>query len=133
KGVQRANTILEIVERFRADDSHDVTPEQLNIFEGQAHYLRAWFYFNLISIWGENFIIDGQGRDGAGVPLITAVAASNDETAIGRSSVGEVWDFIIEDLKQAETRLADVTWSGSDVYKANVWSVRAFLGKVYAF
>ncbi len=133
KGVQRANTILEIVERFRTEDAHGVTPEQLNTFEGQAHYLRAWFYFNLISIWGETFIIDGQGRDGAGVPLITTVAGSNDETAIGRSSVGEVWDFIIGELKQAESLLENTSWSGADIYKVNVWSIRAFLGKVYAF
>lgn len=133
KGVQRSNTVLEAVELFREDPSRIATPEQLTLLQGQAHYLRAWFYFNLIGIWGETFIDGTQGRDGKGVPLITRVALSNDDTAVPRASVGEVWDFIIEELRTAETLLADASWTGADRHKADRWVIKAFLGKVYAF
>src|SRR5690606_34325961 len=82
KGVQRANTILEIMDAQREDSTIGLSNEQIELYEGQAYFLRAWFYFNLISIWGEDFIIDGQGREAAGVPIITEVATSNDVTSV---------------------------------------------------
>lgn len=133
KGIQRANTILEFVTEFREDNTVGLTPEELDLYEGQAYFLRSWFYFNLIAIWGEDFIIDGQGGDAAGVPIITEVATSNEVTNVPRSSVGEVWNFIIDDLTKANALLNGATWSGTDIYKIDTWAVKAFLGKVYAY
>lgn len=133
KGVQRANTVLETIARFREDNTADLTAEEMDLYEGQAYFLRSWFYFNLISIWGEDFIIDGQGGDAAGVPIVTTVATSNDVTNVPRSTVREVWDLIIDDLLKADTLLEGVTWSGADAYKISTWGVKAFLGKVYGF
>ncbi len=134
KGVQRANTVLEIVEKFRSEGYTAISTAKLNEYEGQAHYLRAWFYYNLISLFGEKFIINGQDGDAMGVPIIKKVSENNDVTNVPRASVKEVWDFIIADLKTAETLLQGVNWtSTADRYKISTWGIKAFLGKVYGF
>jgi len=132
-GVQRANTILQVVADFRENKPGVISTADLDAFEGQAYYLRGWFYFNLISIWGEDFIINGQGGDKMGVPIITSVAESNSVTNVPRSSVRQCWDLVIDDLTKSADLLNGVTWSGADIYKANSMSVKALLGKAYGF
>lgn len=132
-GVQRANSLLGVVANFRENEPGVISESDLDAFEGQAYYLRGWMYFQLIAIWGEDFIINGQGGDKAGVPLITEVAQSNDVTDIPRSTVRESWDLVISDLKKSVELLDGITWTGADAYKADGISVRALLGKAYAF
>ena len=138
KGIQRTNNVLEILEAYKAGTSSikvTIAANALTEYEAQAKFLRAWYYYNLITIWGEKFIISGAGRDAKGVPIFKNVAASLADASVPRSTVGEVWDFIIQDLKEAETLLASTNrtaWTGADRYKINVWGVRGFLGKVYA-
>ncbi|ASO04127.1 RagB/SusD family nutrient uptake outer membrane protein [Arenibacter algicola] len=132
-GIQRANTILGVVADFRENKPGIISEGDLDAFEGQAYYLRGWMYFQLISIWGEDFIINGQGGDKAGVPIISQVAGSIVETDVPRSSVRESWDLVISDLTKSATLLDGITWTGPDAYKANSMSVKALLGKAYAF
>ncbi len=128
KGVQRANTLLASVERYRQRQNIPAEQEALQRIEGQARFLRAWFYFYLASIWGESFT-----GDGLAVPIITEAAAGLGETQVPRATVREVWDFIISDLRTAETLLDGQNWSGNDRYKVSPWAVKGFLGKAYAF
>jgi len=136
KGVQRANTLLEIMDRYRAGTSSltiTLTEKEVNEYEGQGLYLRAWYYFNLISIWGEKFMGESGGGLAKGVPILKSVPVSITGAQVPRATVKEVWDFIIDDLKKAETLLANATWTGKDRYKATVWGVRGLLGKTYVF
>ncbi|MEQ8684549.1 MAG: RagB/SusD family nutrient uptake outer membrane protein [Imperialibacter sp.] len=135
KGVIRANSLLESVEGFRSGEvkpATTVTGDQLDKFEGQALYLRAWFYYNLIIIFGEDMIINGQGRDAMGVPIVLKTANSVSETFVGRASVGEVWDQIKDDLQKSLALMGTTTWSGADRFKINQWGLKGLLGKMYA-
>ncbi len=132
-GVQRSNTLLENLASYRENSAKEPEKATLDLIEGQALFLRAWYYYYLINIWGESFIVDGQGGDSKGVPIITDVSSSLDETQAPRATVRQVWDFIISDLKAAESLLANNKWSGNDVYKGDVWAVKGFLGKAYVY
>lgn len=133
KGVQRANTLLSGLDAYQK--THNVASEQTAIaqIKGQALFLRAWFYYYLINIWGESSINNGQGGDKMGVPIITEASSSLDQTQVPRATVREVWDFMINDLKTAETLLNGTAWTGNDVYKVSPWAVKGFLGKAYVY
>jgi hypothetical protein len=132
RGVQRSNTLLNAAELYRQKAPQDAAA--IDQIKGQALFLRAWYYFYLVSYWGETFIVNGQGGDKLGVPIITESASSLEATQVTRNTVKEGWDFIIADLKASETLLNGVTWTGAtDKYKVSGWAVKGFLGKVYVY
>ena len=131
RGVARSNDFLANTEQYLAEN--DVLPEdQTRIDEmiGEAHWLRAFYYFHMIRLWGE----DIPARDAAadGVPLILEIAKTREDMAVGRASVGEVYQQIISDLQEAERRLPD-SWSGSDIARADAFAAKAMLGEVYMY
>jgi starch-binding outer membrane protein, SusD/RagB family len=131
RGVQRSNTLLASIETYRQKAPNDAAA--IDLIKGQALFLRAWYYFHLVSFWGEGF---NAATDGAkmGVPIITEVASGLDETQVPRKTVKEGWDFIISDLKAAESLLKSTSWAGAtDKYKVSGWAVKGFLGKIYAY
>lgn len=56
---------------------------------GEAHFLRAYFYHQLLRYYG-------------GVPLITKVYGLNDDFRIKRSTYKECTDFIVKDCEEAQ-------------------------------
>lgn len=131
RGVQRSNTLLASIETYRQKAPNDAAA--IDLIKGQALFLRAWYYFHLVSFWGEGFNAATEGAK-MGVPIITEVASGLDETQVPRKTVKEGWDFIISDLKAAESLLKSTSWTGAtDKYKASGWAVKGFLGKIYAY
>ncbi|MBO9636927.1 MAG: RagB/SusD family nutrient uptake outer membrane protein [Siphonobacter aquaeclarae] len=132
RGVQRSNTLLTAIEAYRKKAPQDQAA--IDLIKGQALFLRAWYYFYLVSLWGEGFIVNGQGGDKMGVALITETSNSLDQTQVARGTVREGWDLILKDLKGAESLLAGKTWTAAtEKHKVSIWAVKGFLGKVYAF
>ncbi|MCF0074410.1 RagB/SusD family nutrient uptake outer membrane protein [Dyadobacter sp. CY261] len=131
RGVQRSNTLLAAIETYRQKAPNDAAA--IDLIKGQALFLRAWYYFHLVSYWGEGFNAATEGAK-MGVPIITEVASGLDETQVPRKTVKEGWDFVIGDLKAAEGLLNGVNWTGAtDKYKVSGWAVKGFLGKIYAY
>lgn len=131
RGVQRSNTLLAAIETYRQKAPNDAAA--IDLIKGQALFLRAWYYFHLVSFWGEGFNAATEGAK-MGVPIITEVASGLDETQVLRKTVKEGWDFIISDLKAAEGLLKSTNWTGAtDKYKVSGWAVKGFLGKIYAY
>lgn len=131
RGVQRSNTLLAAIETYRQKAPNDAAA--IDLIKGQALFLRAWYYFHLVSFWGEGFNAATEGAK-MGVPIITEVASGLDETQVPRKTVKEGWDFIISDLKAAEGLLKSTNWTGAtDKYKVSGWAVKGFLGKIYAY
>lgn len=90
-------------------------------FAGEAMFLRALNYFNLVRLYGGVFLIHKP---------ISAVEART----INRSSVADIYKLIEADLVTASgflnnTKFASIT--SANVGKANTWSAKALLGKVY--
>jgi len=91
-GIHRANVVL-----ARVPEVTDpvLTDEERNQILGEAHFLRALGYHNLVKLWG-------------GVPIRLDPATDiGDVTNIPRSSVDEVYAQILSDLDQAATLITE--------------------------
>lgn len=130
-GVQRSNTFANLLQTYReANNGQD--NEELNYMEGENLFLRAFYYYYLINFFGESFIINPTDGEKQGVPIVPALS-NLENTQVPRSSVRDVWDYIINDLTQADLLLAGKTWGSNEIARVNGFAAKAFLGKAYAF
>ncbi|WP_409624507.1 RagB/SusD family nutrient uptake outer membrane protein [Belliella pelovolcani] len=118
----KANVVLDKVPMIE-DPRIDLGNRRAQIL-GEAAFLRAYHYFQLVNLWG-------------GVPIIlTPTSSTNPEvTNVPRSSVEEVYNQIIEDLTFAiDDRLPYTYGSDASVNKARATrgAALALLAKVYA-
>ncbi|SOD99262.1 RagB/SusD family nutrient uptake outer membrane protein [Spirosoma fluviale] len=86
--------------------------------DGEARFLRAHFYFNLVRIFG-------------GVPLQTQGTTDLSEVNKPRSTAEEVYAFIVKDLETAVTGLSPFSQSDQIAGKATSLAATALLAKVY--
>jgi hypothetical protein len=83
---------------------------------GEARFLRAWAYFNVVRLWGD-------------APLITKPQTSaSDDFFPERAPQDQVYNLIVEDLKAAEAAGLPVFETSG---RATQMSVKALLSKVY--
>ena len=85
--IARANTVLENVSTINNMD----TAIKSRIL-GEAYYLRAWSYFQLVQLYG-------------GVPIRLQSLSLDPNPNVPRAPVKDVYDVIIDDLKKAEVML----------------------------
>lgn len=111
--VAKANNVIERVELV---SDVKLTEERRNQISGEAYFLRAYHYYNLVKTWG-------------GVPLVLeAVKSANPEdTRLPRASVVEVYAQILIDLEKAASLLPDTYGNDASINKA-----RATAGAAYA-
>ena len=107
--------------------------ERIDLIEGQVRFARAWNYMILVNSYGETMITTDADKAKMGVPIIKKLATIISETQIPRSSIGEVWTYIIDDLKASEAILKTKTWTGGDIARASGWAVKGMLGKAYIY
>lgn len=96
---------------------------------GEAHFLRAFYYFWLINIYG-NAYSAGTAKTDLGVPI--KLSEKVEDKIFKRNTVQEVYDQILIDLQQAESDLSQTTASNS-IYRANITSVQFLLSRVYLY
>ena len=72
----------------------DVAEEEKKVIIGQAKFLRAFVYFNMVKYYG-------------GVPIITEPQELTDSLKVFRNTTAECFDFIIQDLDDAIAALPD--------------------------
>jgi starch-binding outer membrane protein, SusD/RagB family len=82
---------------------------------GEAKFLRAWAYFELVSQWGD-------------VPLYTESVTSATGFK-GKSPAADIYTFIISDLNDAVSKLP-ASYSASDNGRATKGAANALLGRV---
>lgn len=82
KNIRSCNLFLEKIEDAPLDD------ELKNRLRGEVHFLRAYLYHNLVSLYG-------------GVPIITDAYELNDEYAVPRNTYEESINFIAEEADKA--------------------------------
>ncbi|HEY0175907.1 MAG TPA: RagB/SusD family nutrient uptake outer membrane protein [Pedobacter sp.] len=107
-GIYQANNVIS---NYQKVNSTDVLKNQS---AGQAYFLRAWAYFNLVRTFGE-------------VPVIDKTIDVNDRP--DRSPVSDVYNLIISDLITAK-RMLPVSFDGQPG-KANQLAARSMLADVY--
>lgn len=116
-GIGRCNDVLKNVPNI--NNSLFIAGQKERIL-GEAYFLRAYFYFNLLKAYG-------------GVPIVIKPYESfNADFTIAKSPVAEVFQQIISDLKIAENQLF-VTWpSNLDTRgRATQGGAKALMAKVY--
>ncbi len=93
---------------------------------GQAHFLRALTYFDLVRFFGAQYQ-PGQQNDQPGVPLsLEGIIDYSGNLEIARSSVEEVYSQVISDLNQAYELLP-----ADNSYFADKYAAQALLARVY--
>lgn len=96
----------------------DVDRKQL---AGEALFIRAHHYFNVVRLYG-------------GVFLVHKPISDAEAKAMNRSSVAEIYKLIEADLKTASTYLSSLKYAQiapANFGKATAWSAKGLLGKVY--
>ncbi len=111
RGVSRANDVLNQLETTEADLSASARAE----LEGQARFLRGYFYHELLWLWGP-------------VPLYTSVPTIEEARSISRPERSEVIDFVIADLRAAADALP-VSWPTSQYGRATKGAALAYLAR----
>ena len=112
-GILRCNFVLQKVPAMDIDETIK------NRILGEAHFLRAHYYFLLVRLFG-------------GVPLQTEPADSNSDLLLPRASAEEVYELIVEDLDQAITLLPQRSaYTQEHIGRATKEAAMAELARVY--
>ena len=106
--ISACNTLIALIE-----ENTKLDPEDLKPIAGEAHFLRALNYFNMVRWFGE-------------IPILTEDNQSN-ASEEPQSAVGDIYDFIVEDLKKAEEKLS----VSADASKPSSLAASSLLSKVY--
>jgi hypothetical protein len=109
-GIARVNSILEYV------SDAGLSQQVVDRITGQAKFLRALFYFDLVRYFG-------------GVPLYLKEVKDVSNAYIPRSSVVDVYNAIVADLKDAVTELSVPTFPQNG--RATQSAARMLLADVY--
>jgi hypothetical protein len=107
--VYRTNILQEKIQPF--------TFARVNQFVGEARFLRALAYFDLVRYWGP-------------VPIADHVYGIEDSKRVPRAPIADVYQFIVNDLKYAADNLP-AAYPTADKGRATKWAAKALLGKVY--
>ena len=116
RGINKANFVIGNEESINAIENAILSPELKAKFVGEAKFMRALFYFFLVTRFGN-------------VPLITEIPTTTDGVAI--SPRDAIYDLMIADLQSASASLLPkgVEVNGRATQEAAI----AMLGKVYLF
>ncbi len=112
-GILRCNIVLQKVPAIDMDE------ELKNRILGEAHFLRAHYYFIQVRYFGD-------------VPLITAPQVPGDDLRPARTDKSLVYDLITEDLTTAKELLpVKSSYSSNDLGRATKGAATGLLAKVY--
>lgn len=116
EGIFRANIALQKVPDIEMEAA------QKDRILGEAHFLRALFYFHLTVLYGE-------------VPLVTEADPTDaSKAALPKSPLSEIQALMIDDLTQATGLLPlQSGYSEDDLGRASKGAAEALLGKVYLY
>src|SRR5436853_4530494 len=111
--INRANAVIAHVPKIDMDQT------LRSRIVGEAQFLRATNYFNLVRLFG-------------GVPLELEETTSLDSLQKPRATAAAVYDQIIKDLTDAIAVLpSKKTYTGSDIGRASKGAAKTLLAKVY--
>ncbi|QHT71510.1 RagB/SusD family nutrient uptake outer membrane protein [Rhodocytophaga rosea] len=111
EGILRANIVLESLE-----GDNELTADEKARFEGEAKFLRAFFHFEALKLWGTP-------------PLVTKVMKDLGNLAVPNATKEQLFTQILTDLNDAYTKLP-ASWDDANKGRATKWTARAYEGKV---
>ncbi|WP_164735229.1 RagB/SusD family nutrient uptake outer membrane protein [Pseudoflavitalea rhizosphaerae] len=123
--IARINSILQNIPSLQEKGEPAATLKRIS---GEAFFLRAWYYFVLVNIYGKPYKLATAATD-FGVPLKTDPAIK--DQFVVRSSTKQVYDQIVADLLEAEKALAGA--NESSTIRVNQAAAQAFLSRIYLY
>lgn len=116
--ITTANKILENIDAVIADHR--------GYIKGQSLFFRGMAHFELVRLFAQPY---GYSSDNSqpGIPLRVSASLNS----IPRSTVKQVYDQVIADLKSADSLLPADAGDGGKFYTATKWIAEAYLAKVY--
>ena len=115
-GISRANTLLDQLVK-----NGTVIPDEglRKRYEAEAKFLRAFFYFDLVRLFGK-------------VPLIDHPVLTEEALSIPRSPVEDIYQLIISDLTFAADNLPIASaYAAADKGRASKFAAKSLLALVY--
>ena len=110
--INRANSIFPVLDYVK-DDARRA------MFEGEARFLRAYLYFNLVRLWGPVFVV-------------TKKTGADEARFMQRSPVEDVYGLIESDLNAiVDGNLLPETRTGAELGRVDMRAAKALLAKVY--
>jgi len=113
--IRRINTLIESFPQYKSNYNEDA----YNAILGEAHYLRAFYYFGLVKRYG-------------GVPIVDSVISPTADSSVlmvPRNTEEECYRFIQKDLQFAMDNMA----ATSDLGRANKFAAAALMSRAMLF
>ncbi|GAB3727665.1 RagB/SusD family nutrient uptake outer membrane protein [Spirosoma lituiforme] len=110
-GINRCNLILDKIDGVTMDATLKAR------YKGEAQFIRALSYFNLVRLWGK-------------VPLVLKAGTTTEARSYVRNEVTDIYAAIEKDLTDASAGLP-ATYTGTDIGRATSGAAKGLLGKVY--
>jgi hypothetical protein len=124
--INRANVVIDYI------DNNKITldPADAKTWKAEAQFIRAVCYYHLLQYFSLPYDETQASNPQPGVPIWKEAVLSNEfaSTQIQRSTVDEVYQFLISDLENAESNLPETAPGPGRVSKDGA---TAFLAKVY--
>lgn len=111
EGILRTNLVIE-----NAANENELTDDQKTQFIAEAKFLRGFFHFLALQMWGTP-------------PLMLEVKKDLNDLAVGNATKEELFAAILDDFKAAYAGLPP-SWGDANLGRATKWAARAFEGKV---
>lgn len=90
EGINRANLLLVSIDKPEMDEG------KRKVIKGEALFLRAYFYFQLVNLWGD-------------VPLLLEPTRDGNIVNIPRTPQREIYDVILRDMTEAQILVDNLT------------------------
>jgi starch-binding outer membrane protein, SusD/RagB family len=111
EGILRANLVLE-----NLNGDNDLTDDQKSSLEGEAKFLRAFFHFEALKLWGTP-------------PLALTVMRDLNNLALPNATQEELYTQILADFKDAYDKLP-LSWNDANRGRVTKYAAQAYIGKV---
>jgi hypothetical protein len=114
-GIARANTVINNI------DAGTIDGALKNRLKGEALFLRAYFYFNLVKGFG-------------GVPLFEKSVTPTEAANVTRATIAQTYAFIEKDLKAAAALLPEKNaYAAADLGRATKGAANGYLARVIMY
>lgn len=117
QGIGRCNLALEQIPAVACDSFMNQSKKDRLL--GEAYFLRAYYYYRLVRLFG-------------GVPISTKVQGDGEAAKLPRATLAETYKQIIDDFTKAESMLwVRSELDGADLGRATKGAAQAMLMKIY--
>lgn len=111
EGIYRANLVLD-----RLGGDNELSSEDKSVLEAEAKFLRGWFHFQAMKMFGTP-------------PLALEIVQGIEGQALPNSSKTDLFAAILSDFSDAAIGLP-ASWDGLNTGRATSWAAKSFIGKV---